>query len=120
MGWPIVPWGFRELLLYMHARYAPSHGIIVTENGCAYEPPGSAKYDRTTEGALVPVAASGIAVPSSTEVVNDPSRVRYLRAHLAAVHAARERGADVRGYFVWSFLDNFEWSYGYEKRFGIV
>ena len=52
--------------------------------------------------------------------VPDPLRVSYLRAHIAAVRAAVEAGADVRGYFAWSLLDNFEWAYGYEKRFGIV
>jgi beta-glucosidase len=52
--------------------------------------------------------------------VVDPLRVDYLRRHIAAVHAARAAGADVRGYFVWSLLDNFEWSLGYSKRFGIV
>jgi beta-glucosidase len=52
--------------------------------------------------------------------VADPQRVEYLRAHLAAVHAAIEAGAPVIGYFVWSLLDNFEWAWGYAKRFGVV
>ena len=50
----------------------------------------------------------------------DPLRVDYLRKHITAVHAALAQGADVRGYFVWSLLDKFEWSLGYSKRFGIV
>ena len=50
----------------------------------------------------------------------DPLRVDYLRKHLAAVHAALAEGVDIRGYFAWSLLDNFEWSLGYSKRFGIV
>merc|ERR1719223_1996524 len=55
-----------------------------------------------------------------TETWDDPQRERFLRAHLSAVHAAMADGADVRGYFAWSLLDNFEWAYGYTKRFGIV
>ena len=52
--------------------------------------------------------------------VHDEDRIGYLRDHLAAVHDAVEHGADVRGYFVWTLLDNFEWAWGYDKRFGIV
>jgi beta-glucosidase len=53
-------------------------------------------------------------------VVHDPDRIAYLRDHLAATHRAIVAGVDVRGYFLWSFLDNFEWAYGYAKRFGIA
>ena len=52
--------------------------------------------------------------------VHDPDRVAYLQGHLGAVADAIEGGTDVRGYFAWSLLDNFEWAYGYDKRFGIV
>src|SRR4029453_3241779 len=52
--------------------------------------------------------------------VTDPDRVSYLRAHVAAVHDAIAAGADVRGYYLWSFMDNFEWAWGYSQRFGIV
>jgi len=52
--------------------------------------------------------------------VHDEQRIDYMRGHLAAVHAAIAAGADVRGYYLWSLLDNFEWAYGYGKRFGIV
>jgi beta-glucosidase len=52
--------------------------------------------------------------------VRDHERISYLRDHLAVVHEAIEAGVDLRGYFVWSLLDNFEWAYGYSKRFGIV
>ena len=52
--------------------------------------------------------------------MRDPDRVAYLRSHVAAVHAAIAQGADVRGYYLWSFMDNFEWAWGYSQRFGIV
>jgi beta-glucosidase len=52
--------------------------------------------------------------------VADPDRIAYVSSHLAALHAAIESGADVRGYYLWSFMDNFEWAWGYSKRFGIV
>jgi beta-glucosidase len=57
---------------------------------------------------------------ASEAVVDDPLRVAYLRDHLRAAHAAVEQGVDLRGYFAWSLLDNFEWEHGYGKRFGIV
>jgi beta-glucosidase len=70
----------------------------VTENGAAFYDPPSAQGDQ----------------------VEDPLRVAYLRNHLAAVDRALDAGVDVRGYFAWSLLDNFEWSHGYSKRFGLV
>lgn len=130
MGWPIVPWGFRELLLHVHRCYRAPHGIIVTENGCALEPEASLDLDNLP-GALKPRHV--VATRRSDErtmrrlqrtrmhlTFDDPQRVRFFRAHLSAVHAARANGANVRGYFAWSLLDNFEWSFGYSKRFGIV
>jgi beta-glucosidase len=96
MGWPIDPTGMRELLLRLHRDY-PGVDLMVTENGAAYP-------DQ--------VAADG--------QVHDDDRIAYLRPHLAAVLEAVAAGAPVRGYFLWSLLDNFEWAYGYSKRFGIV
>ncbi|MEU9131085.1 GH1 family beta-glucosidase [Kitasatospora sp. NPDC048540] len=95
MGWPVEPGALSELLLALHRE----HGLplLVTENGAAYE---------------------DVVGPDGT--VQDPERIAYLRGHLAAVADAVEGGADVRGYYLWSLLDNFEWSYGYGKRFGIV
>jgi len=123
MGWSIVPWGFRELLVYIHRKYAPSGGIMITENGCAHEPKDLKALDEMP-GALEPKpTGSKLALASEdigNEIVADPDRIRYLRAHLSAVHAARAKGADVRGYFLWSFMDNYEWSLGYKMRFGIV
>ena len=54
------------------------------------------------------------------ERVPDPRRINYLRDYISAVHEAMQDGVDVRGYFVWSLLDNFEWSFGYDKRFGVI
>jgi beta-glucosidase len=96
-GWEVFPQGLTDILVHVKERYGNPR-IYVTENGAAFFDP--------------PVAADGR--------VEDPLRVAYLREHVAAVHAARAAGADIRGYFAWSLLDNFEWSLGYSKRFGIV
>ncbi|CAK9069553.1 unnamed protein product [Durusdinium trenchii] len=118
MDWPVVPWSLREILLYVQDRYKPMGGIIVTENGCACEPDISAELDERP-GALLPRPWDGVRRATSSDF-EDPERVRFFRAHLSAVHAAIERKAQVKGYFAWSFLDNFEWAEGYGKRFGIV
>ena len=99
MGWVISPDGLRQLLHRVHAEYAGPAGtdLYVTENGVAFA-------DR--------VAADGS--------VQDDDRVAFLRAHLDAVHRAVAEGVPVKGYFYWSLMDNFEWAWGYAKRFGIV
>eukprot|EP00929_Paragymnodinium_shiwhaense_P059971 TRINITY_DN29996_c0_g1_i1.p1 TRINITY_DN29996_c0_g1~~TRINITY_DN29996_c0_g1_i1.p1 ORF type:complete len:587 (-),score=104.70 TRINITY_DN29996_c0_g1_i1:569-2329(-) len=121
MDWPIVPWGFRELLLDIQRRYQPRDGIYVTENGCAHESDLSTDLDARA-GAIEPKVWQGGdgTEDFASETFEDPKRVRFFKAHLSAVHAANAGGADVRGYFAWSLLDNFEWAYGYTKRFGIV
>jgi beta-glucosidase len=96
-GWEVFPQGLTDTLVWVKARYG-NPAIYVTENGAAFFDPPVVDGDRLA----------------------DPLRVDYLRKHLTAVHAARAAGADVRGYFAWSLLDNFEWSLGYSKRFGIV
>jgi len=95
MGWNIDPSGMEELLMGLHAAY-PGLPLMITENGAAFD-------DEVVDGA-----------------VHDVERVDYLRRHITAVHRAMQRGVDLRGYQVWSLLDNFEWGYGYAKRFGIV
>jgi len=97
-SWEVYPKAFTELLVWIKQRYG-SIPIYITENGAAfYDPPAAAEDGR----------------------VRDPLRVSYLRSHLRAVHDAIAQGVDVRGYMVWSFLDNLEWSLGFSKRFGIV
>lgn len=96
MGWRIEPDSLRQLLMNVHARY-PDLPMMVTENGAAID-------DEV----------------SSDGAVHDVRRIDYLTGHIAAVGEAIAQGADVRGYFVWSLLDNFEWAYGYAKRFGIT
>jgi len=95
MQWPVVPWGLRELLLWISERYG-NPPIYITENGCATP-------DEVVDGK-----------------VDDPRRVNFLNGYLGACHEAIEQGADLRGYFVWSLLDNFEWASGYDKRFGMI
>jgi beta-glucosidase len=96
-GWEVFAQGLTDTLVWVKERYG-NPPTYVTENGAAFVDP--------------PVVDG--------EHLADPLRVDYLRTHIAAVHAALEAGVDVRGYFVWSLLDNFEWSLGYSKRFGIV
>jgi beta-glucosidase len=96
MDWSIDASGLYDLLERVD-RDHPGLPLVVTENGAAFDDV---------------VEASGR--------IRDPERVRYLREHLGAVRAAIADGVDVRGYFLWSLLDNFEWAYGYSKRFGIV
>ncbi|MFI9104416.1 glycoside hydrolase family 1 protein [Streptomyces fildesensis] len=96
MSWAVDASGLYDLLRRT-AEENPGLPLMVTENGAAFDDYVS------PEGA-----------------VNDPRRIDYLRGHLAAVHRAMADGADVRGYFLWSLMDNFEWSYGYSKRFGAV
>ncbi len=96
MDWPVDADGLFDLLTRLREDL-PGVPLVITENGAAYD---------------------DYADPSGE--VHDPERVAYLESHLAAVHRAIAAGVDVRGYFLWSLLDNFEWAYGYSKRFGIV
>lgn len=95
LDWIVDPDSFHALLMDVHSR-APQLPIYVTENGCAC-------YDY--------VGPDG--------EVRDPERVTFLRSHLEALKRAIDDGADVRGYYVWSLMDNFEWTDGYSKRFGL-
>jgi beta-glucosidase len=96
MGWGVDATGLTEVLRRVHRDYGDVP-LYVTENGAAYP-------DR--------VDANGN--------VRDPERTDYLATHIAACADAIDEGVPLRGYFVWSLLDNFEWSYGFCKRFGIV
>jgi beta-glucosidase len=97
-GWPVVPEGLHEQLLILRDRYADRlPPVFITENGCAYA-----------------------GEPGPEGKIHDPERIAYLDSHLDAVARAREDGVDVRGYFCWSLLDNFEWAEGYTQRFGLV
>jgi beta-glucosidase len=97
MGWEVQPQALVDLLTRLKAEYPNLPPIFITENGAA--------YDDHVNGA---------------DVVEDPERTAYVRSHLDALAQAIAAGVDVRGYFVWSLLDNFEWELGYGKRFGIV
>lgn len=96
MGWEIYPEGLPELLLKLKHEYPDLPPVYITENGMA-------NPDVVENGR-----------------VHDPARIAYVRSHLAALKQAMDRGVDVKGYFLWSLLDNFEWNSGYAKRFGIV
>jgi beta-glucosidase len=96
MGWPVDADGLAEVLTQVGRDYdAPP--IMITENGAAYDD-----------------------VIDEQGVVDDSERIRYIDAHIDAVKRAIDQGIDVRGYFVWSLFDNFEWAQGYSKRFGII
>ena len=96
MGWNIDPGGMTELLLRVHREY-PRLPMMVTENGAAFP---------------------DVVAPDGR--VHDADRIDYLHGHIEAVGAAMDAGVDVRGYFVWSLMDNFEWAYGFSRRFGIL
>jgi beta-glucosidase len=95
MGWEVHPESLTNIIMRVHRDYAPKE-IYITENGSAWD--DSVINDK----------------------VDDPRRVSYLERHLDAMLAAKAQGAPVNGYFAWSLMDNFEWAFGYSKRFGIV
>jgi beta-glucosidase len=95
MGWPVEADGLHELLARLWSEYRQP--MAITENGAAYD--DTVEVDGT---------------------VHDDERTAYLYEHLEAIHRAIADGIDVRGYYLWSLLDNFEWAWGYSKRFGIV
>jgi len=97
LGWEVYPDGLTRTLIWVRERYGDVP-LYVTENGMALPEP----------------------VTLDVSILDDPRRVSYVRSHIAAVREAIRRGVDVRGYFVWSLLDNFEWACGRSKRFGIV
>lgn len=96
MGWEVYPDGLRDLLIGFNREYANLPPVYITENGMASD-------DTVIDGR-----------------VNDTQRISFLKRHLAAVDEAIKAGVDIRGYFLWSLMDNFEWAFGYERRFGIV
>ncbi len=96
MGWEVDASGLHEILTRV-AREYPDVALYVTENGAAFADE-----------------------PARDATVADPDRIAYLDSHLRAAHAAIDDGADLRGYFVWTLTDNFEWAFGDSKRFGLV
>ncbi|WDC85145.1 family 1 glycosylhydrolase [Caloramator sp. mosi_1] len=96
MGWEIYPEGLYDILMAIHQNYN-GIDIYITENGAAFND----------------------IVNSNGKVVDD-YRIYYLYEHLKEVHRAISDGVNLKGYYLWSFLDNFEWAEGYAKRFGIV
>jgi len=94
MQWSIVPWGCQKLLEWISKRY-DNPPIFITENGCAFD-------DKVKDGK-----------------VHDQERLDFIKGYLEACHKAIQNGVNLKGYFLWSFMDNFEWASGYNKRFGI-
>jgi beta-glucosidase len=96
MNWEVFPHGLSDLLLRLQREYAPQ-AMLITENGAAFED----EWGRGSD-------------------VSDHDRQQYLQSHIQALGHAVEQGAAVRGYYIWSLLDNFEWAEGYAKRFGLI
>jgi beta-glucosidase len=90
MGWEIDPAGLADLLRRVHEEYGPIP-LYITENGAAYP-----------------------------DALDDRDRIGYLESHIRVCQEAVAAGIPLRGYFLWSLMDNFEWSWGYSKRFGII
>jgi beta-glucosidase len=99
MGWLVDPDGLTDLLVRLKNDY-PNMPLMVTENGAACE--------------------DSVVVENGEKRIHDAARVSYLERHFAACRAAMDAGVDLRGYFVWSLLDNFEWALGYSRRFGVT
>jgi beta-glucosidase len=95
MDWEVHAPVFEEILMRIHRDYKPQ-AMYITENGSAWNDVVEADH------------------------VNDQDRIDYLQSHLDAMFAAQKQGAPIQGYFAWSFMDNFEWAYGYDKRFGLI
>uniref|UniRef100_A0A7S2WIS8 beta-glucosidase n=1 Tax=Mucochytrium quahogii TaxID=96639 RepID=A0A7S2WIS8_9STRA len=101
MGWGIAPWGLRKLLNWINNRYHCDGGIIITENGCAMK-------ETSKQEALDP------------ESETSRKRIKFLHDYILQVHKAiNQDGIAVKGYFCWSLMDNFEWAFGFGKRFGL-
>ena len=98
MGWEVNADSLRNLLVRVAGDYPEAPPLYVTENGAAF----AESFD--TNGQLMP----------------DVRRQAYLESHISAMTRAMQSGVDVRGYFAWSLLDNFEWAEGYARRFGLV
>ena len=96
MGWEVIPEGLHFFLQRLATDYCPNLPIYITENGMANQ-------DVLQEGQCA-----------------DNQRIDYFNTHLAAVKQALDEGVNIKGYFAWSFMDNFEWAFGYDKRFGLV
>jgi beta-glucosidase len=95
MGWGVVPWGLSKLLHWIDKRY-DSPDIYITENGASFT-------DK----------------PNNEGIIDDPRRIEYLQQYIQETAGAREQGVSVKGYFVWSLMDNYEWALGYSQRFGL-
>lgn len=95
MGWEVYPDGLYELLLWLNQEYTPK-ALYITENGAAYQ-------DHL-----------------SLNQVHDPKRIEYLKNHFISAQKAIEKGVPLKGYYIWSLMDNFEWAHGYSKRFGLI
>lgn len=95
MGWEIYPEGLYDLLMRLDRDYNHPR-IFITENGAAFR-------DRAVDGRVA-----------------DPDRIAYLERHFGAAHRAIQAGVKLEGYYIWSLMDNFEWAYGYKKRFGLI
>lgn len=96
MGWEVYPKGIYEILKRVQDEYSP-RSIYITENGAAFQ-------DRLDKEGKI----------------KDERRISYLEEHLSFAHKAIEEGVRLKGYFIWSLMDNFEWTYGYSKRFGLI
>jgi beta-glucosidase len=96
-NWEVFPEALTKILLWVKDRYG-NPPVYITENGAAFYDP--------------PHAVDG--------KIEDPLRVEYYRQHLRAAHDAMQKGVDLRGYYAWSLLDNYEWAHGYSKRFGLI
>jgi beta-glucosidase len=97
MGWEVYPEGLFKVLKWVSDDYTKIP-LFIAENGAAFDDP----------------------LPADGSIIDDSARIDYLSSHIEAAHKACQRGVNLRGYYVWSLMDNFEWAQGFSKRFGLV
>jgi beta-glucosidase len=120
VDWEIYPQALYEAVMTVKRDFSGDLPLYVTENGAAFDDEVSVDGGGGQSVSFGHGVSAGHETSVGGTFVHDPRRVAFLRGYLAELHRAIQDGADVRGYYAWSLMDNFEWSSGYSKRFGLL